>query len=167
MVAEGPTISEPVPLRVPPVQLKDPDTVTVLVPDSVPDPERVRLGMLMLEAVLKFTVPEPVTVVEALYDPCTVTVPLLKFTVIPPLTLDCVSRVWVPPKLRVAPADPVKLPLLLPPAARLRVPVRTSTVPPLLKGMLMALVPAPALFLTVPELVKAGAPLFNQIVLSV
>src|SRR6516164_9551172 len=76
-----------------------------------------------------------------------------------PATLDVFESVCVPPlKASVAAAaEPVKLPLLLPPPARLSVPLCTSTVPLLFTAAPMVLEPVPALFLSVPLLLKVGA----------
>src|SRR6516165_4229112 len=58
-------------------------------------------------------------------------------------------RAWPPPKLRVVPASPVKLPVLLPPLRRVRVPARTWTplaaAVLLLKPVSIWAVPAPTL----------------------
>src|SRR5712691_3100470 len=84
------------------------------------------------------------------------TVPPLKLAV-GTLTLEATPRVWVPPpNWRVAPADPVNAPGLVPPPLKLRVPDCTSTEPELLNGTFNLVVPAPADFLHV-----AAAALMN------
>ena len=66
------------------------------------------------------------------------TVPALMLTLPAPLTVEPTPRLCVPPpKLSVVPAGTEMLPLPVPPALRLTVPVRISRVPVLLKGMLI------------------------------
>src|SRR5215471_5505009 len=65
----------------------------------------------------------------------------------------------VPPlKFSAAPADAEKLPVLVPPAERLNVPVVIVTVPVLLNGTLQSEMPVAVVLLKAPELLKATVP---------
>src|SRR5207249_10175036 len=55
-------------------------------------------------------------------------------------------------------AEAVHAPVLLPPPLTFSVPLWTSTVPLVVKGMLTVVVPVPADFLKVPELLNAADP---------
>src|SRR6266581_2203253 len=164
---KGPlTVVTPAPVISPPDQSQFPSIVSVPVPPSVP-PVIVNAVTAAVEmALLTFIVP-----------PLTCTVPgagveivLLTFRV-PPLTSNVPIPVKLVPALRsnVPPAncnvtDGAELlnpPVLLPPAPKLIVPVRTSTVPLFVKGRLTAVVPDPAAFVNAPEFVKVPAPPLN------
>src|SRR5262245_14524797 len=68
-------------------------------------------------------------------------------TIESPLVLEPVFRANVPPpNVRVVPADPVVAPVQVPPFVNLSVPDRIFTLPELLKGIEMVVVPDPADF---------------------
>ena len=99
----------------------------------------------------------PVTVHEA--PVFTLVVPALSRTVPAPVMPAPEFRSCVPPpNSRVFPLAEVKLPVLVPPPPRVRVPLWAFTVPVLLTVMLRVVESVPADFLSVPELLNAAVP---------
>jgi hypothetical protein len=108
----------PAPVITPPVQVVRPELPIVPVPPSVP-PEKTSAVGLTAPTLLTLTVPPEIVSEAPLRLPAMLTVPVL--TTVGRLTLEAASRSWVPPPSCNVP-DPVNVPLLVPPAVRLRVP---------------------------------------------